>query len=168
MPTLIDGYNLVHAAGILSRNIGPGTLQRARDGLIGFLKASMDEAERAGTTVVFDAQAAPADLPTEQICDGLRVLYALGYPTADALIEELIRTDSAPRRLVVVSSDQQIRRAAKRRRATAVESEPWYDDLRRRRRESLVSKADPTEKPESSTEAEVEYWLKEFDDESEG
>jgi uncharacterized protein len=163
MPTLIDGYNLIHAAGILSRNIGPGTLQRARNGLIGFLAASLSETERAVTTVVFDAKAAPADLPEEQVCDGLRIIYALGYKTADALIEELIRANSAPRGLVVVSSDQRIRRAARRRRATAVASEQWYGELCCRRREASRAAAPPVEKPVApSSEAEVEYWMKLF------
>ncbi len=163
MPTLIDGYNLVHAAGILSRNIGPGTLQRARDALIGFLTASLSEAERSQTTVVFDAKAAPADLPDEHVSDGIRVVYALGYDTADALIEERIRTDSAPRRLVVVSSDQRIKRAAKRRKATSVDSEPWYEEVRRRRREAARPQTAIEEKPPApSTEAEVEFWLREF------
>ena len=167
MRTLVDGYNLAHASGILSRNIGPGTLQRARDGLIGFLKASLSDTERAGTTIVFDARNAPPDLPHEQMLDGVRILYAFGYGTADALIEELIAEDSAPRQLVVVTGDREIQRAARRRRATIVDSERWYADLRRRRHESLVSKAAPEEKPDTpSSEAEVEFWLEAFTDDA--
>ncbi len=167
MATLIDGYNLAHGSGILARNIGPGTLQRARDALVGFLKASLSDTERAATTVVFDAQATPPDLPSEQVCDGLRVVYAVGYETADALLEELIRADSAPRRLVVVSSDHQIQRAAKRRRATAVDSDAWFADLQRRRRERPRHRSDTHEKPSlPEVEAETEYWLKVFDDDS--
>ncbi len=164
MPTLIDGYNLAHASGILARNIGPGTLQRARDALIGFLRAALSDSERSATTVVFDAKAAPPDLPSEQVCDGLRVVYAVGYETADALLEVLIRADSAPRRLIVVSSDHQVQRAAKRRRATAVDSEPWFTELQRRRRERPRHKRATNEKPSPpEVEAEIDYWLKVFD-----
>jgi hypothetical protein len=167
MTTLVDGYNLVHASGILARNIGPGTLQRARDGLIGFLKASLSESERASTTVVFDAKDAPPRLPEEHVVDGLRILYALDYTNADALIEELIVSDSAPRQLVVVSSDRRIQQSARRRRATAVDSERWYADLVRRRREGLRSDSKPPEKPEApASQAEVEYWLEIFGDDN--
>jgi uncharacterized protein len=167
MRILVDGYNLAHASGILSRNIGPGTLQRARDGLVGFLKASLREKERAGTTIVFDAQNGPRDLPTEQTIDGLRVLYSFGYPTADALIEELIRSDSAPRQLVVVSSDRQIQLAARRRRATSVDSEIWYAEMRQRRREAARAERGPPEKPSlCGAEEEIEYWMGVFDSET--
>lgn len=167
MRILVDGYNLAHASGILSRNIGPGTLQRARDGLVGFLMASLSQAERSGTTVVFDAKNAPHDLPKEQIVDGIRVLYAFGYATADALIEELIRAESAPRQLVVVSSDRQIQLAARRRRATSVDSDRWYADLRRRRREAARAERTPQEKPSlRGAEEEIEYWVRLFDGET--
>lgn len=164
MRILVDGYNLAHASGILSRNIGPGTLQRARDGLVGFLKASLSQAERSGTTVVFDAKNAPHDLPKEQMIDGVRVLYAFGYATADALIEELIGADSAPRQLVVVSSDRQIQLAARRRKATCVDSDRWYADLCRRRREAARAERTPREKPSlHGAEEEIAYWMDVFD-----
>jgi len=163
MRILVDGYNLAHASGILARNIGPGTLQKARDGLVGFLAASLTEKERPATTLIFDAKDAPPDVPNEHVCEGIRVVYALGYATADALIEELIGQDSVPRQLVVVSSDLRIQRAARRRRATAIGSEQWYADLSRRRRDSLGKKNVSAEKPDApSSDAEVEYWLKVF------
>ena len=66
---------------------------------------------------------------------GITVRFAAQYEEADELIEELIRADSAPRRLVVVSSDHRIQRAARRRRAKAVDSDVWYAELVRARRE---------------------------------
>lgn len=163
MAILIDGYNLLHASGILARNIGPGTLQRAREGLVGFLASSLDEVERNQTTVVFDAQAAMPELASRQTRDGITVVYAAGYESADRLLEELIRAAPAPRRLVVVSSDRQVQRAARRRRAKVVESGPWFEDLRRRRREKLPPCPAPDEKPAPpASEAEVEYWLRVF------
>ncbi len=163
MTTLVDGYNLIHASGIVAGNIGPGTLQRARDGLIGFLRASLSEGERASTTVVFDAKDAPPGLSEEQVVDGVRIVYALGYSTADALLEELIVADSAPRQLVVVSSDRQIQQAARRRGATAVDSEGWHAGLLRRRRERIRAATQPPEKPEGPiSPGEVDYWLEVF------
>lgn len=165
MAILIDGYNLLHASGILARNIGPGTLERAREGLVGFLAASLDESERKETTIVFDARAAFSALATRQTRDGITVLYAVGYDSADRLLEELISADPRPRRLVVVSGDREVQRMALRRRATVVESGPWYEDLRRRRRQRLHPHPAPDDKPaDPATEAEVQYWLEVFGD----
>ena len=163
MATLIDGYNLLHAAGILGRNVGPGTLERARNALLGFLAASLTESERADTTVVFDAKNGPPNLPRELRHHGIRVLYAVGHTDADDLMEELIRADSSPRRLVVVSSDHQIQRAATRRRATTIDSDRWYADVwcQRRERERAEPVADDRPMP-PNTAAESAYWVKTF------
>lgn len=163
---LIDGYNLAHAAGILATNIGPGTLRRARDGLVGFLAASLTEREKRGATVVFDAKDAPPDLPGDKKVDGIRVLFAFDHPTADDLIEELIFDDSAPRQLVVVSGDRRIQAAARRRGAQVVESEAWHETLRRRRREERrSSRPSPESKPAPpQSPDEVEDWLRFFEE----
>lgn len=163
MATLIDGYNFLHATGILGRNVGPGTLERARNALLGFLAASLTESERAGTTVVFDAKGGPPGLPRELHQHGIRVLYAVGYPDADGLMEELIRADSSPRRLVVVSSDHQIQRAAARRRATACDSDRWYTDVCRRRRARELAEPAAEHKPiPPNAAAESAYWVRAF------
>jgi predicted RNA-binding protein with PIN domain len=163
MATLIDGYNLLHAAGILGRNVGPGTLERARNALLGFLAASLNESERAGTTVVFDAKNGPPGLPRELRHRGIRVLYAVGHEDADDLMKELIRADSSPRRLVVVSSDHQIQRAATRRRATTINSDRWYAELcrQRRTREPAEPAADDRPVPQD-TAIESAYWVRAF------
>ena len=163
MATLIDGYNLLHATGILGRNVGPRTLERARNALIGFLAASLPESERADTTVVFDAKNGPPGLPRELHLRGIRVLYAVGYPDADGLLKELICADSAPRRLVVVSSDHQVQRAATRRRAKTIDSERWYADVcRQRRKRDLAEPAADDRPTPADTEADSAYWVKAF------
>ena len=163
MATLIDGYNLLHVTGILGRNVGPGTLERARNGLLSFLAASLTESERADTTVVFDARNGPPGLPRELHRQGIRVLFAVGYTDADGLLEELIRADSSPRRLVVVTSDHQIQRAATRRRATAIDSDRWYTDVcrQRRARENPEPAVDDRPRP-PNTAAESAYWVQAF------
>ncbi len=163
MATLIDGYNLLYAVGILGRNLGPGSLERARNALLGFLAGTLSESERAETTVVFDAKARPPGLPRERNYRGIRVLYAVGHPDADDLLEQLIRADSSPRRLVVVSSDHQLHRAARRRRATAVDSDRWYDDLCRQRRARERARPVAEDKPPAAPdESESAYWIQAF------
>ncbi len=59
MSLVIDGYNLMHVAGILGRGVGPGSLQRSRLALLNFLAESLDPRELPRTTVVFDSHDAP-------------------------------------------------------------------------------------------------------------
>ena len=163
MATLIDGYNFLHATGMLGRNVGPRTLERARNALLGFLAASLPESERADTTVVFDAKNGPPGLPRELNQHGVRVLYAVGYPDADGLMKELIRADSSPRRLVVVSSDHQIQRAAARRRATTIDSDRWYADVCRQRRARELAEPAAEDRPlPTDPEADTDYWVQAF------
>jgi len=163
MPLLIDGYNLLYAAGLLGRGIGPGGLERSRLALVGHLAAALEPEELAKTTIVFDAAGAPPGLPSVLHSRGMTILFAVGYEDADALIEQLIRAEPNPRRLVVVSSDRRVQRAARRRRASAAGSEAWYDDLSRRRRQRQAAAQDQQAKPSVPLlEEEVAYWLRQF------
>lgn len=165
MRLIIDGYNLLHASGILPRGRGPATLERARAALLNFLAESLEPDSLARTVVVFDAEQAPPGLPHQQTFRGLRVLFAARVESADELIEQLIGECAAPRRLTVVSSDHRIQRAARRRRARAIDSDRWISELARLRRErSQAAPPPPTVSENPATNSEVEYWVKEFSD----
>jgi uncharacterized protein len=162
MPLLIDGYNLLHHSGLLPRRLGPGGLERARTAMLGTLAGLLAPDELEHTTVVFDAKEAPPDGERAERIQGIRVLYATGYDEADDLLEELIRREPTPKRLLVVSSDVRIQRAARRRRAEWESSEDWIESLRRRQRIQGTRPADP-EKPEAVVDDEdVDYWLRSF------
>jgi hypothetical protein len=81
------------------------------------------------TCVVFDAANPPRDRPAQYLVEGLDVQFAVGYPEADDLLEELIAANSAPKKLAVVSSDGRVQLAAKRRSCTIFDSQAWLDDL---------------------------------------
>lgn len=167
MPLLIDGYNLIYAAGIVGRGMGPGGLQRSRLALLNFLAESLDTAELPRTTVVFDAHDAPWGVPRQVDHRGITVRFAAQHREADDLIVELIGADSAPRRLVVVSSDHAIQRAARRRRAKAIDSDVWYAELLRIRRERQDALPDTPVRPATPLlEEDVNYWLRQFGGES--
>ncbi len=167
MSLLIDGYNLLHVSGIVGRGAGPGGFGRSRLALLNFLAESIDPQELSRTTVVFDAREAPPGLPSVVPHRGITVRFATRHEEADDLIEELIRADSAPRRLVVVSSDHRIQRAARRRRAKAFDSDVWYADLIRARRERERASADAPARPAVPLlEEDVNYWLRKFGGES--
>jgi predicted RNA-binding protein with PIN domain len=162
MALLIDGYNLLHASGILGRGVGPGGLERSRAALLNFLAESLEADELAGTTVVFDARLAPPGLPRLVEHRGITVRFAEPGADADQLIEELIRADSAPRRLVVVSSDHRLHRAARRRRSRAFDSDRWYADTLRRRIDRARGTRPSAKPSEPLSEGEVRFWLRQF------
>lgn len=162
MPLLIDGYNLMYAAGIDGGGRGPGGLERSRYALIYFIAGALSDSERGQSTIVFDAAGAPPGLPATLFVDGLTVRFARGYGNADEMLEELIAADHSPRKLTVVSSDHRVQRAAKRRRATAVDSEVWYEGVLQARsaakRES--KQAAEAAKPQAfAGDEEVRFWL---------
>ncbi|HEX3727412.1 MAG TPA: NYN domain-containing protein [Pirellulales bacterium] len=164
MSLVIDGYNLLHASGILGRGRGPGGLERSREALLNFLAESLDADMLRQTTVVFDAREAPPGLPRVRQQRGMTVRFAEKASDADEVIEALIRADSSPRKLVVVSSDHRLHRAARRRRATAIDSDQWYlqvvrERIERAQRDSPKQVIKPS--PPAS-EGEVRYWLRQF------
>jgi predicted RNA-binding protein with PIN domain len=163
MALLIDGYNLLHAAGLMGRRLGPGGLERARKGLLSLLASSLTPEEIAKTVVVFDAgPEAPRDRPRAELQHGIQVRYSELGEEADDELERLIAADSAPRQLTVVSGDHRLQRAARRRKARAVDSEAWLTELEGRRH---AAKPIPpgSLKPTGPLSAdEVEDWLREF------
>jgi uncharacterized protein len=165
MSLIIDGYNLMHAAGIVGRGVGPGSLERSRLALLNFVVESVDPTALPTTTVVFDARQAPPGLPRELSHRGIAVRFATGYESADELIEQLIQRDSSPRRLIVVSSDHRLHRAARRRKAQAIDSDRWYEQTiaaRNQRRQQTRSRVQKPSAPLATSE--VEFWLAKFAD----
>ena len=160
MAILIDGYNLLNATGV--EGTGRGTeLERARRGLLRFLSRALTEEERATTTLVFAAHHAPPRLPAHEAFHGMTVLFSRGYPEADDLIEELIASDHAPRRLLVISSDHRLHRAARRRKATPIDSDVWMATLEARGPSPTTDWPQATTTDGLPTEHD---WLQEFSD----
>lgn len=164
MTLIIDGYNLLHASGVLGRGRGKGHLERARTALLNSLAQAIPSAELTKTTVVFDSKDPPWGAPKRINHEGIEVVFASHHDDADSYIEEMIIKNSAPRKLTVVSSDHRLHRAAKRRKATAVDSDRWFVDLQRARAARQENPGgDQVIKPEGPfTSGEVEYWLRQF------
>jgi hypothetical protein len=162
MSFLIDGYNLLHAMGLLRGKVGPKGLEKARLGLLGLLRAVYGDEEASGVTVVFDAAKAPPWAPQEEDYQGIHVRFAVQHQQADDLIETLIHDDSAPRRLTVVSDDQRIRHAAERRQCMVSGCAEYLHWLEQHRRERRAAGREPSLKPEHVSQEETEHWLREF------
>jgi uncharacterized protein len=123
MRLLIDGYNLVYTMGV---GRGPGAVDRARERMLATLGSRLDESIAVATVVVFDAKRAPEGGAVQREPSGITVRYAVGYPEADDLLEELIQKCGIPKQLMVVSSDRRVREAARRKRAKDCDAERWW------------------------------------------
>lgn len=161
MRYLIDGYNLLHALGLLAGKAAPGELEQARRRLLGLLRKAHGE-RAVDVTVVFDAAGASRGTATAQEYRGIQVRFA-HRQEADDLIKQYIRKESAPRGLTVVSDDHRIRQAARRRRCLVLGCGGYLDQIDPQRR-PRPSGPDAPAKPEGSAPAETEHWLREFAD----
>jgi predicted RNA-binding protein with PIN domain len=164
MHYLIDGYNLLHAMGLMHGRLGPAGLEKARLRLLGLLAGAYTAEEAGRVSVVFDAAGAPAGATEVQEYKGIDVRFSVKYPEADDLIERLIGQDSAPRQLSVISDDHRIQAAARRRRCPVVSCSDYLEWLSRHRRERIRQPPPASGKPQTVSEAETQLWLNEFAD----
>jgi predicted RNA-binding protein with PIN domain len=123
---LIDGYNLMHACGVVRPGLPAGGLERARTLFLDWL-AERSKGRAAVLRVVFDAQDAPGPSP-ESDHGGVRVRFAF-HRTADDEIEELLAAEPQPARVTVVSNDGRIREAGRRRGCPIAACEEFVDWL---------------------------------------
>jgi predicted RNA-binding protein with PIN domain len=84
---VVDGYNIIHAWPSLKRLLGV-SLEAARDKLIERLSvyALVTGAE---VTVVFDAHRAASRTNSDQVVEGVRVIFARKGHSADQVIERI-------------------------------------------------------------------------------
>jgi predicted RNA-binding protein with PIN domain len=163
---LIDGYNLLHAAGMARAHYGPGDLKRCRERLLRHLAGHLSAAEIARTLVVFDAREPPPDRPSRLVIHGMQVLFANPGGDADLAIQESLSEHASPRRVTLVSSDHVLQQAARRHRADYIDSEEFISRLNQRRQSSVARKpSDSDDKPSDQlTPAEAEHWSRYFGD----
>ncbi len=164
MRWLIDGYNVMHAAGLLGPKLSREGFRRARRRFLDDLADALPVGRDGDVTVVFDASVPPGDFPLSSTYRGIRVVFALGDEDADARIEYLLGHDSNPKSLTVVSSDHRIRRAASRRRARPLTAEAFWD-----RKDEIRARSAPgiDHRPEIERDApqgadEAAFWLETF------
>ena len=125
---VIDGYNLMHAAGLGRSEYGPGELERNRQRLLSRVAGVLDEQIASDALVVFDAHLAvprASDDDQPPLRSPLAVRFSRDGRDADAEIELILDTHSSPRQILVVSSDHRLHKAASRRKAQCIDSEDF-------------------------------------------
>lgn len=158
---LIDGYNLIHALGMIRKHAGAGGLEAARTQLLEFLANAFGD-DAHFVMVVFDAKRAPRGVERTQSHRGIAVRFAAKNESADDMIEELIQEHATPKTLVVVSNDLRLQNAASRRGARGWSHETFLDQLEKTNAAKAQSSTG-TEKKDSVSPEEAKRWLREFE-----
>ena len=168
---LIDGYNLLHAAGMAQHEYRPGDLLRCRTRLLKWLLEKLSSAEIRAATVVFDARDPPPDRPAQVVISGLRVLFANPEGDADVFIQNWLSRHPSPRRVTLVSGDRALQRAARGCGSKTISSNDFVRDLERRRSSrssrggTAKAPADDDSKPAGTASAsQMAHLLKIFGD----
>jgi predicted RNA-binding protein with PIN domain len=166
MKTIVDGYNLIFSFGWHTNSKHSMALERARDRLIQELADRIEMDQRREITIVFDAKTTPISEAQDKLStNGFQVVFARGHDEADSLIEEMIRSHSAPKSLQVVSDDHRLQNCAKRKKAIPIKCEQWLDQLEARQDQRVVSDLDSMEQEidsKNTRELESIDWMKEF------
>ncbi len=133
---LIDGYNLLHAAGFGRRRFAKGGLELARNRLLQKLADNLPQSLSHDTVVIFDSGRHAEDSRTDTTSPHTReprwpfsVTYSAQGQSADDDIETRLASHSSPRQIVVVSGDHRLHKAASRRGARAIDSDQFLSDL---------------------------------------
>ena len=153
---IIDGYNLLRTLQNLLEQSSEFTdiqLCRITDEYLFRMK-------KRGR-VVFDG-VGPRDKAGFNNLRELEVIFSGTNREADDVIEKLILEDTAPRNLIVVSNDRRIKTAANKRKATAADCIEFWTEVIKQIEKRQKKRPEPQGKFVGITEAETEYWLREF------
>ncbi|MBN1680910.1 MAG: NYN domain-containing protein [Anaerolineae bacterium] len=149
MPYLIDGHNLIGRIPDLSLD-DPHDEAKLVDRLRSYMAR-----KRKRCTVVFD-KGLPGGPSRNLSTHNVRVVFAHGGTTADAIIMERIRETRDPHSQVIVSADQEIVHAAHRRHMQVIAPAAFASDLAE---SPMPDDDDPNP---HLTPAEIDDWLRLF------
>jgi predicted RNA-binding protein with PIN domain len=123
---LIDGYNLMHALGMMGRTNSPRGLAAARTHCLDWLAGHASERPGDRYEVVFDAPGSARAIPTE-IYKTVVVRTSYRETADDVIIRELSARAGEP--VTVVSNDRAIADAAKRSRRELLTCSAFVDRM---------------------------------------
>ena len=106
---IVDGYNVIHAWPQLKRLLGDASLEAARDKLVDRL-AVFGMVVGAEVTVVFDAHHSTARSNSQQIVEGVHVLFTRKGHSADHAIERIAYEASQVGDVITVATSDRFQR----------------------------------------------------------
>ncbi len=152
---IIDGHNLLHTIIKLDELFKPVTdIQMCRI-INGFLKLTSQTGE-----LIFDGSG-PKEKNAYENLSHLEVFFAGAGSDADTIIENKIKSDSAPKRLIIVSSDRRLRKAALSKKAVSIKSDEFWTVLNKQLEKRRPEK-EPGAKRQGLSESETNQWLRIF------
>ncbi len=149
---IIDGHNLLYAILKMDEFFEPVTDVQMCRLIDKYLQITSQKGE-----LVFDG-AGPSDKSAFDNMIYLEVFFAGIGSDADTVIEDKIKANSAPRRLVIVSSDRRLRKAANARKAVSVKSEEFWININKQLNKKRPPR-EPGAKRQGLSESETEQWL---------
>lgn len=106
---VVDGYNVIHAWPELKRLLSGASLEAARDRLIERLSV-FGMVAGAEVTVVFDAHHSTARSNSEQVVEGVHVLFTRKGHSADHAIERIAYDASQVGDMITVATSDRFQR----------------------------------------------------------
>jgi predicted RNA-binding protein with PIN domain len=106
---IVDGYNVIHAWPQLKRLLGDASLEAARGKLIERLSV-FGLVAGADVTVVFDAHHSTARTNSEEVVEGVHVLFTRRGHSADHVIERIAYEASQSGDLITVATSDRFQR----------------------------------------------------------
>jgi predicted RNA-binding protein with PIN domain len=106
---IVDGYNVIHAWPQLKRLLGDASLEAARDKLIDRLSV-FGMVAGADVTVVFDAHHSAVRTISEEVVEGVRVVFTRKGHSADHLIERIAYDASQSGHMITVATSDRFQR----------------------------------------------------------
>ncbi|MBN2588821.1 MAG: NYN domain-containing protein [Sedimentisphaerales bacterium] len=152
---IIDGHNLLHA--VIKIDDVSGTINDVK--LCRIIDYYLQLTGQKGE-LVFDGTG-PRDKEAFGDFGNLEVFFAGTRSDADSVIEDKIKADSAPKRLIIVSSDRRIRKAARAKKAQAVKSEEFWNNLTKQLNKKRHV-PEPSAKRQGLSDSETKKWLEIF------
>ncbi len=109
MQLIVDGYNVMHAWPSLKKLMNDASLEAARDRLIERL-AVLGMISGESVTVVFDAHHSAATSNSEQVVDGVHVIFTRRGHSADHAIERIAYKASETGDIITVATSDRFQR----------------------------------------------------------
>jgi predicted RNA-binding protein with PIN domain len=120
---IVDGYNVIHAWPQLKRLLGEASLEAARDKLVERLSV-FGMVAGADVTVVFDAHHSAARTNSEEVVEGVHVVFTRKGHSADHVIERIAYDASQSGDAITVATSDRFQRDLVRGMGGAVISAP--------------------------------------------
>lgn len=153
---LIDGYNLLRSVqGLLEQSSEITDIQLCR-----IINDYIYRTKKKGC-VVFDG-IGPRIKDAFNNLFNLEIIFSGTSHEADDIIEKMILESTGPKDLIVVSSDRRIKKAAEKRKAESIDCVDFWTEVIKQLEKKKKKAAEPQAKYIGISEAETEYWLREF------